>query len=74
MPPEFVDSPVPLIPIFITNGYYRGDAIHTAENYGLVLWNAEQISGDIAKYFGLSVFIKDSKIAEYKLREYLNSL
>ncbi len=74
LPQEFIDSPSPLIPIFITNGYYRGDTKITAKNHGIILWNGEQISEDIAKYFDLSIFTTNGKIDEDKLKDYLNSL
>mgnify|MGYP001120136864 CR=1 FL=1 len=63
-----------MIPIFITNGYYRGDAMITAKNHGIILWNGEQISEDVAKYFDLSIFITNGKIDEDKLEDYLNNL
>jgi len=74
LPQEFIDSPSPLIPIFITNGYYHGDTKITAKNNGIILWNGEQISEDIAKYFDLSIFITNGKIDEDKLKGYLNNL
>lgn len=74
LPQEFIDSPSSLIPIFITNGYYRGDTMITAKNHGIILWNGEQISEDIAKYFDLSIFITNGKIDEDKLKDYLNNL
>lgn len=74
LPQKFINSPLPLIPIFITNGYYGIDARITAKNHGIILWNGEQISEDIAKYFDLSVFITDDKIDRDKVRNYLNSI
>lgn len=74
LPQEFIDSPSPLIPIFITNGYYREDTRITAKNHGIILWNGEQISEDIAKYFDLSILITNGKIDGDKLKDYLNSL
>lgn len=75
LPKEFIDSPSPLIPIFITNGYYRKDARITAKNYGIILWNGEQISEDIAKYFDLSLILSNNgKIDRDKVRNYLNSI
>lgn len=74
LPQKFIDSPSPLIPIFITNGYYCGDAKITAKNNGIILWNGEQISEDIAKYFDLSNLIANGKIDEDKLKDYLNNL
>lgn len=69
---EFVESPFPLIPILITNGYYRGDTINTAANYGIIIWNGEQISEDIARYFDLTDFVSNRKIDKEKFRNYLN--
>lgn len=74
LPQEFIDSPSPLIPIFITNGYYREDTRITAKNHGIILWNGEQISEDIAKYFDLSILITNGKIDGDKLKDYLSSL
>ncbi len=71
---KFVDCLSPLIPIFITNGYYRSGAKTTARNHGIILWNGEQISEDIAKYFDLSNFTTNGKIDEDKLRDYLDNL
>jgi len=72
LPLEFIDSPHPLVPIFITNGYYRRDALKTAENYGVIIWNGEQISEDLAKYFNLTYFVSNGRIDKEKFRNYLN--
>jgi len=74
LPPKFLDSPLPLIPIFITNGHYCPDSILTATNHGIILWNGEQISEDIATYFDLSLVVIDGKINEEKFRRYLENL
>lgn len=72
LPSEFIDSPHPLVPIFITNGYYRREALKTAENYGVIIWNGEQISEDLAKYFNLTDFVSNERIDKEKFRNYLN--
>jgi len=72
LPSEFIDSPHPLVPIFITNGYYRRDALKTAENYGIIIWNGEQISEDLARYFNLADFVLKGRIDKEKFRNYLN--
>lgn len=72
LPSEFIDSPHPLVPIFITNGYYRRDALKTAENYGVIIWNGEQISEDLAKYFNWTDFVSNGRIDKEKFRNYLN--
>ena len=72
LPSEFIDSPHPLVPIFISNGYYRKNALKTAENYGVIIWNGEQISEDLAKYFNWTDFVSNGRIDKEKFRNYLN--
>jgi hypothetical protein len=72
IPEDFMGSPTPLIPILITNSYFGGDAVSTAKEYGIILWNGEQISEDIVRYFDLSEFISNGKIDIEKFRTYLN--
>jgi hypothetical protein len=75
LPQEFIDSLLPLMPIFITNGYYGEDATITGNEHGVILWNGEQISEDIARHLDLSPFlITGDKIELDRLRAYLNSL
>lgn len=71
LPPEFIDSPAPLIPIFITNGSYGNETILTAENGGIILWNGIQISEDLARYFYSKEFFTNDKIDEGQFKAYL---
>ncbi len=74
LPDEFINSPFPLIAVLITNGYYREDAKITAMDYGIVIWDGEQICEDIAKYFDLSPFLSNGVIDKEKFIRYLDSL
>lgn len=74
LPQEFIDSPSPLIPIFITNGYYCEDTTITAKNHGVLLWNGKQISEDIARHSNLSILNTDGEIEPDRLRGYLDGL
>ncbi|MCD6099165.1 MAG: restriction endonuclease [Candidatus Marinimicrobia bacterium] len=72
LPDEFLNSHSPLISVFITNGHYSSESINMAQEYGVILWNGDQISEDIARYLDLSAFIVDGKIDYKKFREYIN--
>ncbi|PIA79448.1 hypothetical protein BFR04_00955 [Gaetbulibacter sp. 4G1] len=45
---EFINSNWPILGIFITNSYYPNKAIDFANEYGIIYWDGEQISQDLA--------------------------
>ena len=45
---DFIKSDLPIIGIFITNGYYPIKAKDFANEYGIIYWDGEQISQDIS--------------------------
>jgi hypothetical protein len=53
---EFLESPFPVIGLFITNSFYTDKAINFANDFGIIIWNEEQIAQDIA----VSEFIDDA--------------
>ncbi|MFB3895992.1 MAG: restriction endonuclease [bacterium] len=74
LPDEFVNSPTPIIPVIITNGYFSPETEKTAINYGIITWNGVQISEDIATHFDLSFCIKNNEIDEDLFKQYLNNM
>lgn len=45
---EFIKSELPIVGIFITNSYYPTKAKDFANEYGIIYWDGEQISQDLA--------------------------
>lgn len=45
---KFINSNWPIIGIFITNEYYPNKAEDFAKDYGIIFWDGEQISQDLA--------------------------
>jgi len=45
---DFINSNLPILGIFITNSYYPNKAVDFANEYGIIYWDGEQISQDLA--------------------------
>lgn len=45
---DFINSKLPILGVFITNSYYPTKAVDFANEYGIIYWDGEQISQDLA--------------------------
>ena len=44
----FISSPHPIMGVFIANSYYPKKAVDFANEYGIIFWDGDQISQDLA--------------------------
>jgi Restriction endonuclease len=70
---EFFNSPLPIVGIFITNTDYLPKARDFSTDYGIIIWNGNQISEDLANPKFLSkIFKSEKEISLEKLKQLLS--
>lgn len=72
----FINSKWPILGIFITNSYYPTKAIDFANEYGIIYWDGEQISHDLAskKYIDKLIDEVTQELTVEKLKDLIKEI
>jgi len=69
LPDFFFDSPLPIVGIFIANSLYLPKAESFSKDYGIIVWNGNQISEDLSNNdFSSKIINEDGNLSLEKLK------
>lgn len=73
---SFISSNWPILGIFITNSYYPIKAVDFADEYGIIYWDGEQISHDLASKKNIDKLIDEvtQELTVEKLKELIKEI